>query len=145
MKLLFITKNTDVLKQFVNFSRNGIIATSVHYGILIFLVDVIKAFSPVPATVIAFFGGAIVGFNLNNKYLFSKNIYSSKTENITKFIKYLVMTIIGGIVNILLFILFFKQYSMHYLLAQALAIGLVVFCNFACCKYWVFKENNYAK
>lgn len=146
------------INQFIRYSLNGCCAAIAHYTVLILLIELIN-FKPVIATMLGFCAGIITAYSLNSKYVFTENISQNNIvqieRNILKYLqnaflqrhgstfaKYLILAFSGIIINTSIFSFVLKTTNVHYIFAQAVAIGVVVFWNFTFCKIWVFKRRS---
>lgn len=129
---------TDVLgsrvaQQFLRFSAIGIVATAVHYGILVVLVEALHIQS-ILATSIGFVAGAFVSYLLNRRYTFQSN---SLFWN--KLAKYYGMTTVGLLINGAIVALLLS-WDFYYLVAQVFATGIVLIWNFLSARLVVFRD-----
>jgi putative flippase GtrA len=120
------------VRQFVRFAMVGVVGTIVHYGVLIALVEFV-AMGVVLATSIGFLSGAVVSYGLNRKLTF----VTTQPIGIA-FVKYIValsvgLVLNGGIVAVL------EHWGLHYLIAQPIATGVVLFWNFGASRFLVFR------
>ncbi len=123
-----------VVKQFVSFLGVGSIATSVHYALLIGLVELLSA-SPVYASVAGALAGAIVAYFLN------KNItFKSDLPHKTALPKFLFVALISAVGNYVFMWLFVDVFSIYYLFAQVVTTILLIAVTFGLNKLWSFKE-----
>jgi putative flippase GtrA len=121
------------VRQFLRFASVGAVATVVHYGVLIALVE-LAGVGAVLATSLGFLAGVVVSYALNRRLTFV-----TRQPIGTAFIKYLLaltvgLAINGGIVAGL------QPLGLHYLIAQVIATGVVLFWNFGASRYLVFRD-----
>ena len=135
LNLLRLLRHSQ-LRQFIGYLLSGSLATTVHYTILIFMVEIL-AINPVLASSIGFISGAITGFNLNKHFVFC-DITAGKRA----LVKYLLMATSGSLVNMALLWFLTNNVHLHYLLAQILVTISIVFGNFICCKLWIFNRKK---
>jgi len=124
------------LWQFIGYLLSGSLATTVHYTILISMVEIL-AIHPIMASSLGFIGGAITGFCLNKNFVFC-DLNAGKAACV----KYLLMAGIGALLNIILLLVLTNNIHLHYLLAQLLTTISIVLCNFICCKTWIFNRGK---
>lgn len=127
-----------VLGQFLCFSGIGVIGTLAHYTTLITLVQM-AGVTPVLASAGGFVLGALVNYVLNYRYTFRSN--SRHHEAI---IKFFTIALVGLVLNTLIISLAIDILSLHYLLAQVIATGLVLIWNFTGNRWWTFREATNA-
>jgi putative flippase GtrA len=138
LKLLTITSDTAIsgmkntFKQFVIFSIIGAIGTAGHYAVLIVLVEVFDLY-PVLATTFGFITGALINYILNYHLTFKST--KAHRETLSKF---MIVAVIGALINSLIMYLGTEIAGLYYLLSQILATGLVLVLNFVINKYWTF-------
>jgi putative flippase GtrA len=121
-----------IARQFLRFAAVGAVATSLHYVLLITLVE-FAGMQPLTATVIGFAIGAVVGYSLNRRFTFEK-----KPSYGRGLVKFLVVVGIGGVLNAAIFAFFVRQ-GLHYMIAQVIATGLVLIWNYAGSRWVVFR------
>jgi len=121
-------------RQFLIFAGIGAIGTAGHYACLIILVQLQLA-APVIATTVGFAVGAIINYLLNYRFTFNSN--KQHRETLTKF---LIVAILGAIINASIMSTGIKLLELHYLLIQLLATGFVLVFNFTANKFWTFAE-----
>lgn len=132
--------NKRNLIQFIKFGIVGCINTFsswLFYYPLIFLNVNYKI-----ATTIAYILSSIIGYILNNKWVFEKKVYDSKS-----ILKYYVVYGTSYILNITSMYIFIEKLNISDLIAPLLVLFITVPYNFIFNKIWVFteKENRYLK
>lgn len=110
----------------------GAIGTGGHYLILILLVELLHINASL-ATTAGFTAGALINYILNYHITFKSN--KSHREALTKF---LIIAVIGAVINTFIMYLGTSQLHFHYLLVQIIATLIVLFWNFIINKIWVF-------
>ena len=128
----------NVFNQFLRFTGVGAIGTFAHYVILIILVQII-GIPPVPSSVTGFVVGALVNYHLNYRFTFR-----SKKNHSETLIKFLVIALVGLMLNTLIMAMATVILLMNYFLAQMIATGIVLIWNFTGNRLWTFKEGRYA-
>ena len=121
------------LRQFLTFGLVGGIATAGHYLVLVVLVEWARL-DPLLATSIGAAAGAVIAYTLNRKWTFS-----ARPAIAVSFAKFFAIAGIGLVLNGVLFSLI-KSAGVHYLLAQGLATGLVLFMNYWASRVFVFRD-----
>ncbi|ADH85091.1 GtrA family protein [Desulfurivibrio alkaliphilus] len=132
-KLMAGVDNKQVISQFVLFSSVGIIGTSVHFFILIVLVQLL-AVSPVTASMAGFTGGALTNYFLNYHVTFR-----CRNPHLEALPKFLSVSLVGLCLNTLIMAL--AVIWMHYLISQVLATACVLVWNFFCNRHWTFRKS----
>ncbi|MBW4025634.1 MAG: GtrA family protein [Proteobacteria bacterium] len=127
-----ITGRADV-RQFALFLVAGGTATVVQYCVLVALVEAAGT-NPTWAAVLAYLCGAMTSYLLNFHVTF-KNSGTGFRAGLTKF---LMVNLIGLGLNTLIFVLL-RDLGVYYLLAQAVATGLVLIWNYAGARLFVFR------
>jgi len=125
---------TSLLSQFAGFASVGAMATATHYVVLIGLVQLGRV-SPLIATAIGAFVGAFVSYILNYRYVFR-----SKAGHMTSLPKFFAIAGIGLVLNSFFMWIFNTGLHLHYLLAQAIATGLVLVWSFSANRIWTFRH-----
>jgi len=124
--------SSPLLKQFLRFASVGLVATAMHYAVLIALVEG-PGWPTVPATTAGFFCGALVSYGLNQWLTFD-----ARPALLAGFSKFIAFGAVGAALNAAI-VAGLTALSLHYLLAQATATGLVLFWNFFSSRHFVFR------
>lgn len=127
---------TPIAFQFTCFASAGAVGTAVHYIILLGLVFFLLA-SPVTASILGSLAGAIVNYLLSYHWVFRSK--RKHTETLSKFVA------VGGlglVLNAVIMYLLVTIASIHYLLAQVTASGIVLFWNFLGSSFWTFADDT---
>jgi putative flippase GtrA len=127
-----VTNRADV-RRFVLFLAAGGTATVVQCGILVALVEAGRM-HPTWAAILAYFCGAMTSYLLNFRLTF-RNSGTSFRKGLAKF---LIVNVIGLGLNTLIFVTL-RDVGAYYLLAQAMATGLVLIWNYAGARLFVFR------
>jgi putative flippase GtrA len=130
------TKQRTLLDKFIRFASVGAFGVVVQYLVLILLVEVFDL-NTVLASGCGFVIAAWVNYYLNYHYTFA----SEKCHRET-FVKFSIIAGIGLLLNSAIIAAATGMLSLHYLLAQALAIGVVLIWNFSGNLLWTFKEHK---
>ena len=128
-----MTELRRTANQFLRFATVGGIATAIHYLILIALVHA-ASMNAVWASSIGFIVSAVCNYLLNYRFTFRSNV-----EHRRAIIKFFVVAVVGLALNSLTMQIAIEYMSVHYLLAQVLATGLVLLWNFTGNRLWTFK------
>jgi len=141
MKTIFVSKlatpkKTPMIAQFASFASAGALGTIAHYLVLLGLVSIFLL-RPVTASILGSLAGAMVNYLLSHHWVFrSKRKHS---ETLSKFVA------IGGlglVLNAAIMYLLVTIASIHYLLAQVAATGIVLFWNFLGNRFWTFADDT---
>ena len=95
--------------------------------------------TPVLASAGGFVLGALVNYFLNYRYTFRSN-----NRHHEAIIKFFTIALVGLVLNTLIISLAIDILSLHYLLAQVIATGLVLIWNFTGNRCWTFREATNA-
>lgn len=122
-------------KQFLVYASVGVVGTAGHYVTLVSLVQV-SGVNPVYATTLGFVIGALINYFLNYRITFR-----SQKRHVETLPKFFVVAGTGGTVNSLFMLVALKYLSIHYMLIQFTATGLVLVINFLLNKTWTFSHK----
>ncbi|TES95224.1 GtrA family protein [Patescibacteria group bacterium] len=133
-KLLLFLKQQD-LKQFLKFCVVGTVGTAIDFGLFYLLVESAHIWYLLAAT-ISFIVAVI------NNYIFNKfwTFEDRDKDFLRQFGRFLVVSIIGLGLNVLILYILVEFAGMWYILAKVLATGVVLIWNFFANKYWTFKK-----
>ena len=120
------------LREFLGFFGVGIIATAVHYLVLVGLASGL-GINPVLSAACGYICGAIVSYRVNYTVTFRSERRHSQAA-----LRFLTVAVIGLIFNSVLVDFGISALGLHYLLAQILATGIVFVWNFVANKLWTF-------
>lgn len=125
------------IKQFALFTLVGAAGTTVHFAVLVGIVQTGLA-GPVAGSICGFSAGAVVNYLLNYHITFNSN-----GKHLPTFFKFFGIAVSGLCLNTL--IMFWLTQQLHYLVSQVVATGLVLVWNFLCNRFWTFKESCLAR
>jgi len=125
----------NIAQQFISFLGVGVIATTVHYAILIFLVEGVEVGAVTSSSVGAFFGG-VTSYILNRRMTFKSDI-----PHKTAAPKFFIVAVLAFSTNLMLMTLFTLQLGWPYLIAQVITTILIIAITFGLNKYWSFADN----
>jgi putative flippase GtrA len=128
-----VVKRSDA-RQLLLFVAAGGTATVVQYGVLVFLIEVLRN-NPTISAIVAYLCGAVTSYLLNFSYTF-KNSGTGFRKGLLKF---LLVNVIGLGLNTLIFVML-RDVGAYYLLAQAVATGLVLIWNYLGARLFVFRS-----
>jgi putative flippase GtrA len=126
----------DTFWKFVRFSVVGFINTAASYLAFFILLEV----GHVPyllSSILAYLLSILISY-IGNKYWTFK---TSATALHVEFIKFFILNMIGLAINTALMAFLVEIFNVHPLVAQILAMAVVIFYNFFGSKHWVFREN----
>ncbi|WP_374569628.1 GtrA family protein [Phenylobacterium sp.] len=121
--------------EFLRFASVGVVATVVHYSILISLVELAHA-PLVAATSAGFAVAAAVSYTLNRRYTFSHQPHFG-----AGLFKFIAVGLVGLGLNALI-VGGLARAGLPYLLAQVIATGTVLMWNFTAARYVVFRAKS---
>jgi putative flippase GtrA len=113
----------------------GVIATSVHYAILIALVQLFHA-APVPAALCGFLVGGIFSYGLNRRHTF----VSERPHEEAAWRFALVAGVAFGLTYVFM-LQMVERWRVPYLPAQVVTTGLVMIWTFAANRLWTFRDG----
>ena len=122
-----------LLRQIRSFFGIGVVCTSLHYAILIGMVQLLRV-PPVPATLTGFCVGGLLSYLLNRRHTFGSE--RPHEEAAWRF------ALVAGVAFVLtwfLMRLFVEHWHAPYLPAQVLTTGLVMVWTFAANRLWTFR------
>lgn len=120
-------------RQFVAFSGVGVVATLLHYAVLVALVEGAGA-DPVPATLAGYAAGGIVSYALNRSVT-----YASLRPHREATWRFALVASVGFCITWVVMGVFVRRLGAPYLPAQVVTTGLVLFWSFAAHKLWTFR------
>lgn len=124
--------HSKLLLQFCSFIGVGGIATFVHYNVLFLLVH-FYGFRPVFSSSIGYVLSGSLNYYLNYHVTFQ----SDKPHH-QAVLKFTLIAVVGLFINTVIMALCTEIFTLHYILAQILATGIVTFWNFTGNRYWSF-------
>ena len=119
-------------KQFTSFVGVGLIASSVHYTLLVMLVQV-GGLAPVPSALCGFTMGGVVSYRLNRRHTFV-----SERPHEQAVWRFALVATVAFVLTYLLMRLFNEVGHMHYLIAQVITTGIVMAWTFGANRVWTF-------
>lgn len=122
-----------ITAQFARFAAVGAIATAVHYGVLVALVE-LGGVGPLIATTCGYVVGIATSYSLNRRFTFGARGAVGRT-----LAKFVALYAIGALLNAGVMAALMRA-GAPYLLAQIGATGLVLAWNFAGARYVVFRD-----
>lgn len=122
-----------VRQEFFRFLVVGGLAAIVHWGILTLGILVFSLEGTI-STTLGFVVASAVSYILNYFWTFN-----SEANHGTAIVKFMVVAGLGLILNATIFATVKYGLNTHFLLAQAVATGLVLFWNFSLYRIWSFR------
>ena len=132
------TPQRTLTGKFVRFAFVGTFGMVVQYSVLIVLIEVFSQ-NTVMASALGFVVAASVNYYLNYHYTFA----SEKRHHET-LVKFFIVASVGLLLNSVIMAFGTETLALHYLIAQALAIGMVLIWNFFGNLLWTFKDGKAA-
>jgi putative flippase GtrA len=124
-----------VVYEFLRFAAVGVVATIVHYSILVSLVEL--AHGPlIPSTSIGFVFGAMVSYGLNRRITFRHRPHFGRG-----LLKFIAVGAVGLCLNALI-VAGLARARLPYILAQMAATGVVLVWNFAVARVLIFRPQT---
>lgn len=125
----------ELFRQFLRFTGVGFVSAVGHYGLLIVLVQGAGADAVVASAAGAMLG-AVINYSLNYRVTFR-----SQKRHRESAVKFVLVAIVGLVLNTLLMWIGVDVLGLHYLVAQILTTGLVLIWSFAGNRFWTFHET----
>lgn len=133
--LFFLTRHQRVI--LFRYTAVGLSGTLLDFGVLFALVE----YGRVPvltASVVSFILATLNNFLLNKRWTFQ----DSSKRLVKQYLKFSIVSVIGLLLNTLLLFLLVYVVNVWYILAKALASGVILFWNFSIHKFWTFAEYS---
>jgi putative flippase GtrA len=125
-----------LLRQFISFFGVGLVAAAVHYGVLIWLVEM-EGMAVIPATLIGYVLGGLVSYLLNRAMTFVAQRSLGEAGW-----RFAIVASVGFVLTWGLMGLFHGRWGAPYILAQFFTTGLVLVWSFLAHKYWSFADRR---
>lgn len=135
--------NYPNLKQFFDFCFVGFSIAIIDFGLTFILKDVVhldKYFSNTAGLVTAL----ITKFFLHRYWVFREQADTNKAAERTKFVKFIIVSVIGiGLNNGVIFLLSLTSitWTLWFYFSKVIATGIVLIWNFFANKFWTFKKQ----
>jgi putative flippase GtrA len=121
-----------IRRQFTRYAGVGVIATALHYAVLIGLVES-GAATPLPATLAGYVAGGVVSYGLNRRLTFATGRPHREAAW-----RFGLVAASGFAWTWVLMALFVDRLGVPYLPAQAVTTLIVLFWGFAANRLWTF-------
>jgi len=118
--------------QFLRYAGAGAIGTSLHYAVLIGLVQLARA-GPVIASTAGAVCGALVNYALNHRFTFASDRPHGRALP-----RFALVAVAGVALNALVMAVVLAAAGPHYLVAQVIATGTVLAAGFLANRAWTF-------
>lgn len=124
-----------LFRQFSSFVAVGVIATGVHYALLIGLVE-IAGISAVTAALIGYGAGGTVSYWLSRRHVFRSDLSHQAAVS-----RFALVVVVGFGLTFLFMSLLVSWAGIPYLPAQVATTGIVMFWSFAAHRIWTFSAS----
>ena len=124
---------TVIGRQIWSFVGVGAVATTLHYAVLVILVQVLRM-APVPAALCGFVAGGVLSYGLNRRHTFGSE--RPHEQAIWRF------ALVAGVAFMLTYLfmrLLIENWDCPYLAAQAVTTCIVMMWTFTANKLWTFR------
>ncbi|HEY2629165.1 MAG TPA: GtrA family protein [Usitatibacter sp.] len=129
----------DELRKFFIYCVVGFISTGTHYAVMISLIK----WGGTPeliATCVGYVSGSLVKYPLNHGWVFASQ--ELHREAVPKFV---LGGLIGFFLNAAVFAALLTVLESHYMVAQVITTGIVLFANYLLARYWIFFTRSSGK
>ena len=120
------------LRQATSFAGVGVLATFLHYLVLITLVQYFGT-APVPSALLGYCCGGFLSYSLNRRHTFVSD--RPHAEAIWRFA---LVSAVGFAMTFVLMYGLVDRWHLPYLFAQAMTTGIVMVWNFTANRFWTF-------
>ena len=127
---------TFLFRQFSSFVVVGVIATGVHYALLIGLVET-AGISAVAAALVGYGAGGTVSYGLNRRLTFRTKLPHEAAVS-----RFTVVAAVGFGLTYIFMSLLVDGAGIPYLPAQVATTGIVLLWNFAAHRLWTFPPHR---
>jgi putative flippase GtrA len=112
----------------------GLVGTFIHFAVLILLVELFS-FQPVLSSALGFIIVVVASYYLNKKWTFKSN-----ERTFPEFMRYLITSVSGLIMNIAIMYLAIDIIGLDYFIGQLLVTIVIPITNYFLNHYWTFKN-----
>ncbi|MFN0316714.1 MAG: GtrA family protein [Burkholderiales bacterium] len=123
-------------RELLLFALIGIGAACTHFAILVVLAEAVKM-NVIAASTCAFLAAAVLSYALNQRFTFTRT-----TSHASALSKFLLVSALGLALNAGLMSALIALASLHYLVAQVIAAGVVLAWNYTGNRLWTFSSNE---
>ena len=131
---MFLISGESQTAQLVKYVVSGSIAASVHLGVLVALIELARLDATL-SSAIGFLAALLVNYSLQYKWVFS-----SGGSHLVRGLRYIFVTALTLLVNVLLFWILHEKLAIWYPGAQIIAIGVVFLVNFYLNRRFTFRD-----
>ncbi|MGD0635479.1 MAG: GtrA family protein [Beijerinckiaceae bacterium] len=126
----------SLIKQLSSFLGVGVIATAIHYALLVSLVE-FGGVSPVPSALCGFTAGGIVSYGLNRRHTFESDRPHEEAAW-----RFALVASFAFALTYLFMRLFHEFAHWPYLLAQVVTTLIVMVWTFGANRLWTFRQEQ---
>lgn len=124
-------------KRFILFCVVGAISTIIDLFFLYIGVNILGLNLFISAT-LSFGIASINGYLLNQRLTFKR----SKDASLAQYIQFMIVSVVGLILTIILLYSFTKYLHIYYIIAKLITVLIVVFWNYFANVFWTFKDGH---
>lgn len=124
-----------VFVKFMKYSLVGCISTFIYFLSVFVFIEGLQM-DPVLGSAVAFIIMTIASFFLNVKYTFGSSITQQKA------LRFLTVSTIGFILNLLLIYVIVHIFAFHYLVGELVTVLVIPIVNFLLNNYWTFQSQS---
>ena len=121
-----------LLRQLAAFGAVGLVAMTIHYGILFILVELLHA-APVPATLVGYTAGGLVSYILNRRLTFASDAPHEEAG-----MRFALVAGVGFCVTWMLMLLLTVRLGAPYFPAQIATTLVVMAWSYVAHRFWTF-------
>lgn len=125
-----------IAAEFIKYSIAGFAAAATHLAVLAGLVQLMQAPKPM-ASAIGFCCAIPVNYLIQHSFVFGRT-----GGHIVYFVRYLTVTLILLVANVILFTIFTQVFGVFYIFAQVVVIGIVFVLNFLVNRTFTFSNER---
>ncbi|CAN2532819.1 hypothetical+protein [Methylocapsa aurea] len=123
-------------RQLSVFALVGVVATTLHYAVLVGLVE-LAAWAPVPGALAGYLSGGIVSYFLNRRHTFASDRPHEETTWRFALVAFVGFCLTYGFMG-----LFVDRMGAPYLPAQIVTTGVVFFWSYLGNRLWTFRAGQ---
>ena len=124
------------VQRLLRFAAVGVVGTVAHYAVLLSLVEG-AGVAPVAGSVAGFVLGALVNYTMNRRLVFC-----SDRAHVEALPRFFAIAVVGLVWNAVLMYFLSSVVGLHYLLAQVLTTGLLLFWHYGGNALWTFGRRT---
>jgi putative flippase GtrA len=123
-------------RQITVFALVGLVATTLHYAVLIALVELVDR-PPVAAALVGYVAGGVLSYGLNRNFTFASD---RPHEEATW--RFALVAFVGFCLTFVFMRVFVDRLGAPYLPAQMATTGIVFFWSFVANRSWTFRPRG---